>query len=120
MEEKGVKGRYVSVERIQELQNGKVEWRMAITSTPGGNIPQFLADRSMASMISCVRRVRSMVSFDVALTLCSRQEDTHFLSWLHKTRSAASAQVHAPAPATELHRTAPEVDTPVESGTCSQ
>ena len=54
LEEKGVKGRYVSVERLQELDDGKVEWRMATSSTPGGNIPQFVADSSMASTISHV------------------------------------------------------------------
>ncbi|KAI0707618.1 hypothetical protein C8Q76DRAFT_628199 [Earliella scabrosa] len=87
LEEKGVKGRYVAVERLQELDNGKVEWRMATSSTPGGNIPQFVAESSMASTISG----------DVA----------HFLAWLHKTRTeepqesapAATADVHADAPA---------------------
>ncbi len=54
LEEKGVKGRYVSVERIQELDNGKVEWHMATSSTPGGSIPQFVAESSMASTISHV------------------------------------------------------------------
>ena len=66
LEEKGVKGRYVSVERLQELDNAKVEWRMATSSTPGGNIPQFVADSSMASTIS---RVRS-------------KSDNHAKSWL--------------------------------------
>ena len=28
LEEKGVKGRYVSVERLQETDDGKVEWRL--------------------------------------------------------------------------------------------
>ena len=60
LEEKGVKWRYASVERLQELENGKVEWRMATSSTPGGNIPQFIADSSMASTISHVR-MRSSV-----------------------------------------------------------
>lgn len=55
LEEKGVKGRYVAVERLQELENGKVEWRMATSSTPGGSIPQFVAESSMASTISHVR-----------------------------------------------------------------
>ncbi|TCD62180.1 hypothetical protein EIP91_007264 [Steccherinum ochraceum] len=51
-EEKGIKGRYTSVERLMELPNGKVEWRMATCSTPGGNIPQFVAEKTMASKIS--------------------------------------------------------------------
>ncbi|KAI0072787.1 hypothetical protein K474DRAFT_1650455 [Panus rudis PR-1116 ss-1] len=52
LEEKGVKGRYTSVERIKELENGKVEWRMATSSTPGGNIPQFITERTMPGKIS--------------------------------------------------------------------
>jgi hypothetical protein len=36
LEEKGVKGRYVSVERLLELEDGSIEWRMATSSTPGG------------------------------------------------------------------------------------
>ena len=54
-EEKGIKGRYTSVERLMELPNGKVEWRMATCSTPGGNIPQVIAEKTMASKISEVR-----------------------------------------------------------------
>jgi hypothetical protein len=54
LEEKGVRGRYVSVERLLELPDGKVEWRMATSSTPGGNIPTFVAERSMPSKISDV------------------------------------------------------------------
>ena len=53
-EEKGVKGRYVSVESIQELPNGNTEWRMATSSSPGGRIPTFVVESSMASSISAV------------------------------------------------------------------
>ncbi|KAI0672961.1 hypothetical protein C8Q78DRAFT_990315 [Trametes maxima] len=89
-EEKGVKGRYVSVERLQELESGKVEWRMATSSTPGGKIPQFVADSSMASTISR----------DVA----------HFLEWLHANRAKtdASATPGDTAPAETGDTTAPE------------
>lgn len=55
LEENGVKGRYVAVERIQELQNGNLEWRVLTSSTPGGTIPQFVVESSMASTISQVR-----------------------------------------------------------------
>ena len=55
LEEKGVHGHYVSVERIKELDNGKVEWRLATSSRAEGNIPQFMTERSMASSISRVR-----------------------------------------------------------------
>lgn len=54
LEERGVKGRYASVERIRELEGGKVEWLMATSSTAGGNIPTFVTENSMASQISAV------------------------------------------------------------------
>ncbi|OCH93405.1 hypothetical protein OBBRIDRAFT_790279 [Obba rivulosa] len=77
LEEKGVRGRYVSVERLKELDNGKVEWRMATSSTPGGSIPKFIAEGSMDSTIS--------------------KDVTHFLHWLHATK-AKSETAPAPAP----------------------
>lgn len=55
LEEKGVKGRYVSVERIMELDNGNTEWRMATSSTPGGYLPNFLVESTMAKTIAAVR-----------------------------------------------------------------
>ncbi|KAI0780672.1 hypothetical protein BD413DRAFT_464425 [Trametes elegans] len=93
LEEKGVKGRYVSVERLRERADGTVEWRMATSSTPGGRIPQFVAESSMASTIS--------------------KDVTHFLHWLHANKKetgpaegtavsgdaapSATADVHAAA-----------------------
>jgi len=53
-EERGVKGRYVSVERIMELENGNIEWCMATSSTPGGSIPNFIAESSMSGKIASV------------------------------------------------------------------
>ncbi|KAI0301989.1 hypothetical protein BC826DRAFT_1089826 [Russula brevipes] len=52
LEEKGVKGRYVSVESIKELPNGNTEWRMATSSSSGGLIPTFIVESTMASAIS--------------------------------------------------------------------
>lgn len=54
LEDKGVRGRYVSVERILELENGNVEWRMATSSSPGGSIPTFIAESTMSSQIAKV------------------------------------------------------------------
>jgi len=68
LEEKGVKGRYVSVESLTELPTGKTEWRMATSSNPGGRIPSFLVDSTMASTISA----------DVP----------HFLKWFQSVRAA--------------------------------
>ncbi|KAI0028164.1 hypothetical protein K488DRAFT_59393, partial [Vararia minispora EC-137] len=65
-EGKGVKGHYVSVEQFKELDNGKVEWRMATSSSPGGRIPSFLVESTMPSQIAA----------DVP----------HFLTWLHAMR----------------------------------
>ncbi|KAI9571488.1 hypothetical protein HD554DRAFT_196499 [Boletus coccyginus] len=66
IEEKGTKGRYVSVERLLELENGKVEWRMATSSTPGGSIPSFISESSVPGQIAA----------DVP----------HFLKWFHTVR----------------------------------
>lgn len=55
LEEKGTKGRYVSVERVMELEDGSTEWRMATSSTPGGSIPSFLVESTMAKKIASVR-----------------------------------------------------------------
>ncbi|KAF5368595.1 hypothetical protein D9758_002447 [Tetrapyrgos nigripes] len=49
---KGVKGRYVVVERFMELENGNTEWRMATTGTAGGSIPAAIVEWTMASKIS--------------------------------------------------------------------
>ncbi|KAJ7219433.1 hypothetical protein GGX14DRAFT_436180 [Mycena pura] len=63
MEEKGVKGRYVSVERLLELEDGSIEWRMATSSTPGGSIPTYFVEKSMDSKIA--------------------EDVPHFMKWLH-------------------------------------
>ncbi|KAF5373727.1 hypothetical protein D9758_000720 [Tetrapyrgos nigripes] len=63
LEEKGVKGRYVSVERIVKLEDGSIEWQMATSSTPGGDIPSVIVEWTMASKIS--------------------EDVPHFMNWLH-------------------------------------
>ncbi|KAG9078974.1 hypothetical protein FS749_008962, partial [Ceratobasidium sp. UAMH 11750] len=50
-EPKGVRARYVSVERVREV-DGQVEWTMATMSNPGGLIPTFLSETQMSSKIS--------------------------------------------------------------------
>ena len=57
LEEKGVKGRYASVERILELPGDKVEWRVAAASSAGGLIPQFITDHVMPEALArvCLR-----------------------------------------------------------------
>lgn len=54
LEDNGVKGRYVSVECLTELPSGETEWRMATSSSPGGRIPAFIVNSTMASAISAV------------------------------------------------------------------
>lgn len=54
LEESGVRGMYVSVEQVLELENGNVQWKMATSSNPGGSIPGWLAESSMASSIAKV------------------------------------------------------------------
>ncbi|KAJ7685350.1 hypothetical protein DFH06DRAFT_1313662 [Mycena polygramma] len=63
LEEKGVKGRYVSVERLLELEDGSIEWRMATSSTPGGSIPTYFVEKSMGSKIA--------------------EDVPHFMKWFH-------------------------------------
>ena len=93
MEEKGVKGRYVSVELLQELDNGKVEWRMATSSTPGGNIPSFVAESTMASTIAKVCRFTTQAH---CLFHIRAQDVTHFLHWFHSVRAKPDAPAQAP------------------------
>jgi hypothetical protein len=54
LEEKVTKGRYVSIERLLESDDGTIEWRMATSSTPGGSIPNFITESSMPGQISAV------------------------------------------------------------------
>ncbi|KAH8117379.1 hypothetical protein DFH11DRAFT_1851714 [Phellopilus nigrolimitatus] len=49
---KGARGRYTSVERLQELEDGKTEWRMATSSTPGGSIPSFIVQATAPGQIA--------------------------------------------------------------------
>lgn len=53
-EEKGTRGHYVAVERLKELENGLIEWRMATSSTPGGSIPSWLVESTMPKKIASV------------------------------------------------------------------
>jgi hypothetical protein len=64
LEEKGVKGRYVSVESIKELSSGNTEWRMATSSSPGGRIPTFVVESSMASAIAAVSMPDFLTTLD--------------------------------------------------------
>ncbi|KAF8503600.1 hypothetical protein F5888DRAFT_1008764 [Russula emetica] len=77
LEEKGVKGRYVSIESIKELSGGNTEWRMATSSSPGGRIPTFVVESTMASSISA----------DVP----------HFMRWFQSTRQNTESNEQAPA-----------------------
>lgn len=96
LEEKGVKGRYVSVERVRELDNGSVEWRMATSSSPGGSIPQFIAEKSMASKISEVRRW--IPAYGHLILIHILQDVPHFMHWLASTRSKATKTDEAGKP----------------------
>ncbi|KAJ8597863.1 hypothetical protein M405DRAFT_541 [Rhizopogon salebrosus TDB-379] len=71
LQEKGTKGRYVSVERLTELEDGQVLWQMATSSTPGGSIPSFISEGSIPGQIAA----------DVP----------HFLKWFHTVRNQGTA-----------------------------
>ncbi|OCF43861.1 hypothetical protein I317_02304 [Kwoniella heveanensis CBS 569] len=52
-EKSRVRGKYVSVERVRELNGGDVvEWRMATSSDAGGNIPRFVTNGSLPNSIA--------------------------------------------------------------------
>lgn len=72
LEEKGIRGRYVSVESLTELPSGETEWRMATSSSPGGRIPAFIVNSTMASAISA----------DVP----------HFFKWFQTVRAATETE----------------------------
>ena len=73
LEEKGVKARYVSVEELKELPDGKVEWRMATASRAEGFIPQFLTERAVPGSISHVSLHAFGLTFPIfrVLNLCA-------------------------------------------------
>ncbi|KIJ17466.1 hypothetical protein PAXINDRAFT_112508 [Paxillus involutus ATCC 200175] len=73
IEQKGTRGRYVSVESLLEMEDGRVEWRMATSSTPGGSIPSFVSENSMPGQIAA----------DVP----------HFLKWFHTVREKGATSI---------------------------
>ena len=49
-----MKGRYASIERILELPEDKVEWRVAASSSAGGRVPQFITNAVMPEALARV------------------------------------------------------------------
>lgn len=86
LEDKGVKGRYVSIERLQEIEGGKVQWVMATSSTPGGSIPTFVAENSMAGQISAVCIFTLKCPLKLIGLSFTIQDVPHFLKWFHSVR----------------------------------
>ncbi|KAG8977779.1 hypothetical protein FRB90_008685, partial [Tulasnella sp. 427] len=52
LEERGVRGRYAAVERLRELEDGTVEWRVATTTTVGGFVPDWVTSRAVPKAIA--------------------------------------------------------------------
>ncbi|KNZ73774.1 hypothetical protein J132_09676 [Termitomyces sp. J132] len=80
LEPEGVRGRYVAVETITDLDNGNTEWRMATSSTPGGIIPSFVVETTMNSKIADVCINLSQTNF----SLTNLQDVPHFMTWLRQ------------------------------------
>ncbi|KXN91502.1 hypothetical protein AN958_00764 [Leucoagaricus sp. SymC.cos] len=78
-EEKGERAYYVSVERVKQLENGNVEWRMATSSDVGGLIPKFATEMSMPKSIAEVSI--SLRALDRLGTIYPIQDVPHFLQW---------------------------------------
>ncbi|GAA5918401.1 hypothetical protein JCM6882_008328 [Rhodosporidiobolus microsporus] len=72
---KHVKGRYVSVEHVQETEEGGVVWTMAVSSDPGGLVPHLLSEMAMCSKIA--------------------EDVPAFLGWLAKRRGSAAPSAAA-------------------------
>lgn len=90
LEEKGIKGRYVSVESFKELPSGETEWRMATSSSPGGRIPAFIVNSTMASTISAVSISRYQnVVLDGNM---GYQDVPHFFKWFQTVRAATETK----------------------------
>ncbi|KAG8940769.1 hypothetical protein FRC04_005038 [Tulasnella sp. 424] len=90
MEEKGVRGRYLAVERIQETLDGKVDWRMATCSDVGGVIPEFIAAATVPKQISHVRPGPIFVPLDTNALLflaVHHQDVEHFLKFMRAKRN---------------------------------
>lgn len=86
LEEKGTRGHYTSVESFKELEDGRIEWRMATSSTPGGRIPNFIVESTMAGQIAAVSISSIPASTRVYMSSCIFQDVPHFLHWLHSIR----------------------------------
>jgi hypothetical protein len=54
LEEHGIHARYVSVEWIKDLGEGRTEWRMAVSSATGGLLPSFIVEASLPKEIAKV------------------------------------------------------------------
>lgn len=94
--EKRVQGRYVSVERIKDLGNGRLEWRMATSSKAGGLLPQSLTEMSMPSSIA--------------------HDVPGFVKWLHIARERSAGQAaEIPAATADVYTAAAEAQNAVES-----
>ncbi|KLT43118.1 hypothetical protein CC85DRAFT_259215 [Cutaneotrichosporon oleaginosum] len=66
-----VRGKYVSVERVRELDEGRTEWRMATSSDAGGSIPRFVTNSALPKSIA--------------------EDVPSFLRWMMKRYSAAGS-----------------------------
>ena len=47
-----MRGKYVSVELVTELEDGSVDWRMATSSDAGGSIPRFITNSTLPKSIA--------------------------------------------------------------------
>ncbi|KAG8923318.1 hypothetical protein FRC01_012895 [Tulasnella sp. 417] len=70
LEERGVRGRYAAVERLRELEDGTVEWRVATTTTIGGFVPDWVTARAVPKAIA--------------------EDVLQFLAWMRQRRERAT------------------------------
>lgn len=96
-EKSHVRGRYVGVESVEELEGGRIRWRCVSMSSPGGSIPPKLSESYMqSSMASSVEPFLKWLSSRPA---SERKAPKSEVKPEAQAESQASAPVVAPAPA---------------------
>jgi hypothetical protein len=70
LEESGTRGRYLSIEHVQEIDGGAIEWRKVACRDPGGMIPKFWVQRHMAQVMAEVIAVALSTAGDLTSLSC--------------------------------------------------
>lgn len=84
-----MRGSYVAVEEVKELENGEIEWTCASRSTPGGSIPTRLAESHMFVLFFSLSLVWTLMESRERRASSLATHIPHYFSWL-KARNEKS------------------------------